>query len=45
MTGSSSGDERGVSCRFVEMLQKVVKKDVELYRNLLPLKGVMLHLE
>ena len=31
--------------RLVEMLQKVVKKDVELYRNLLPLKGVMLHLE
>lgn len=39
------GGGRELSGRLVEMLQKVVKKDVELYRNLLPLKGVMLHLE
>lgn len=29
----------------MEMLQKVTRNDVELYKNLLPLKGVMLHLE
>ena len=45
MIDSSSRAAALVTHRLAEMLQKVVRNDVELYRNLLPLKGVMLHLE